>query len=273
MVKQFLFRFERLILDRQRIKKMLPNHSASDGGASASGHGHDASEQEGPSRGTVVWGHCGICLELLSEGASFLLCGHGFHDDCLSKMSDGGAAMYNIRCPLCQMDRRSLTELADSVVERGQEANVIRARVVVWDRGFVLLVQERNGLWNLPGGKLEQVDGREARMRLGVVDAVSPLQVCARRELSEETGLTPNRLEFLDIVEGQAVFTARYPDLSWRTIRTAYWYTGGRTGEIRGVWWGAVDDALAEAQVTDRTKLVLVLLRTRTDFDAAACWQ
>ena len=54
---------------------------------------------------------------------------------------------------------------------------------------------------------------------------------------------------------------------------TAYWYTGGRTGEIRGVWWGAVDDALAEAQVTDRTKLVLVLLRTRTDFDAAACWQ
>ena len=65
-------------------------------------------------------------------------------------------------------------------------------------------------------------------------------------------------------VEQHAVYVANELHLSWPIIRTAY-RRRLPTTEIRGVWWGDLEAALAEPSVDYRTKLALVMWRSRPD--------
>ena len=87
-----------------------------------------------------------------------------------------------MRCLICRLDRLELNMLAARVVEPA----TTRARVLVICDTDVLLVQERNRVWNLPGGGLEEADRHQG------MDA---FEACARRELLEETGLDLRRLQ------------------------------------------------------------------------------
>ena len=157
----------------------------------------------------------------------------------------------NMRCPVCRMGRRDMNMLAARVVE----PTVTRARVLVTCDTDVLLVQEHNRVWNLPGGGLEEADRHQG------MDA---LEVCARRELLEETGLELRRFQWLGFVERHAVYVANVLHISWPIIRTAY-RRRRPTTEIRGVWWGDLEAALAEPSVDDRTKLALAMWRSFSD--------
>ena len=135
------------------------------------------------------------------------------------------------------------------------EPTVTRARVLVTCGTDVLLVQERNLAWNLPGGGLEEADRHQG------MDA---FEACARRELLEETGLELRRFQWLGFVEQHAVYVANVLHLSWPIIITSYRQRRPTT-EIRGVWWGALEGALAEPSVDDRTKLALAMWRSLSD--------
>ena len=156
-----------------------------------------------------------------------------------------------MRCPICQLDRLDMSMLAARVVEPA----TTRARVLVICDTDVLLVQERNLVWNLPGGGLEEADRHQG------MDA---FKACARRELLEETGLDLRCLQWLGFVEWHGVYVANVLHLSWPIIRTAY-RRRLPTTEIRGVWWGDLEAALAEPSVDYRTKLALVMWRSRPD--------
>jgi len=72
------------------------------------------------------------------------------------------------------------------------EPATTRARVLVICDTDVLLVQERNRVWNLPGSGLEEADRHQG------MDA---FKACARRELLEETGLDLRCLQWFGFVD------------------------------------------------------------------------
>ena len=131
-----------------------------------------------------------------------------------------------------------------------------RARVLITDDTFVLLVQERRHAWNLPGGGLEEEDRR--------LQSRPALQNCAHREVWEETGLALQHLEWMGCVEGQAVYVARFQYLSWSMIVTAFRHRR-QTNEIRRVWWGSLEAALGEPGVDSRTTIAMAMLRSQSD--------
>jgi len=133
---------------------------------------------------------------------------------------------------------------------------VTRARVLITDATFVLLVQERNRAWNLPGGGLEERDRR--------LQSRPALQNCAHREVWEETGLALQHLEWMGCVEGQAVYVARFQYLSWSMIVTAFRHRR-HTNEIRRVWWGALEAALGRPGIDCRTTIAMTMLRSQSD--------
>ena len=93
---------------------------------------------------------------------------------------------------------------------------------------------------------------------------MNAFEACARRELLEETGLDLRCLQWLGFVEWHGVYVANVLHLSWPIIRTAY-RRRLPTTEISGVWWGDLEAALAEPSVDYRTKLALVMWRSRPD--------
>ena len=148
------------------------------------------------------------------------------------------------------MDRADTTRLAADVVE----PMVTGARALVTDGTSVLLVQERNRVWNLPGGGLAEAD------RLGAMEA---LEACARRELFEEPGIALTHFERMSDAERNAVYVAMCQRLSWSEIKAAY-RRRRPTTEIRGVWWGALEAALEEPSVDDRAKIALTMWCSRS---------
>ena len=154
------------------------------------------------------------------------------------------------------MDRTSLDRLADAHFVFDPCAMVTRSRVLITDAAFVLLVQEHNKVWNLPGGGLEEEDRR--------LQSQPALQTCAHREVWEETGLVLQQLELMGCVEGQAVYIARFQYLSWSMIVTAYRHRR-QTNEIRRVWWGSLEAALGEPGIDSRTTIAMAMLRSQSD--------
>jgi 8-oxo-dGTP pyrophosphatase MutT (NUDIX family) len=194
---------------------------------------------------------CCICMSDDDSPITVLLCGHRFHDSCLCQYYLTIDSRRNMRCFVCRLDRADMNILAARVVEPA----ATRARVLVTCDTDVLLVQEHSRVWNLPGGGLEETDRHQG---------MEAIEACARRELLEETGLDPRRFEWLGFVERHAVYVANVPRLSWPIIMDAYRQRRPTT-EIRGVWWGALEAALAEPSVDDRTKLALAMWRSLSD--------
>ena len=194
---------------------------------------------------------CCICMSDDDSPMTALLCAHRFHESCLREYYPTTYSRRNMCCPVCRKDRWDMSKLAARV----EEPTVTRARVLVTCGTDVLLVQERNRAWNLPGGGLEEADRHQG------MDA---FKACARRELLEETGLDLRCLQWLGFVEWHGVYVANVLHLSWPIIRTAY-RRRLPTTEIRGVWWGDLEAALAEPSVDYRTKLALVVWRSRLD--------
>ncbi|BDP41188.1 hypothetical protein DAETH_11570 [Deinococcus aetherius] len=106
----------------------------------------------------------------------------------------------------------------------------VGAGVAVLDRraGVLLVRRGDNGLWDLPGGAVEVGEEVEA---------------AARRELLEETGLTPGPLTPLGVFSGERHCHA-YPDgnvVAWVTVLYTAPHTGGtaRAGDDAAevAWW------------------------------------
>ena len=94
------------------------------------------------------------------------------------------------------------------------------------DDHYVLLVRERDGVWNLPGGRIESIDtGPEA---------------CARRELLEETTLVPSDdLIPLASIGSHMIYIAKERAFSFGSLPLRR-----RSREIRAFWWGPMQSAL-----------------------------
>ena len=227
---------------------------------------------------------CVICLGNFGaleheRRASALACGHTFHEDCLvqlqsvERQSSESHGHNNIQCPLCRFDRRQMEILiwraGFPYPGSGGGLMLHRSRMIISDGSSrVLLVQERDHSWNLPGGHLEKQD------RVGYMgsceDLFMSLEACARREVFEETGLfcASKQLTRFDIIENQAVYEWKAEHFSWWRIRSAWderrrLQNGRRNREIRGVWWGQIESALAESSITDVCRIALTMLSTR----------
>ena len=135
---------------------------------------------------------CCICHRNDDLGDMIELSDRRFHNNCLQLLYH---SRRNMGWPVCWMDRTSLDRLADAHLVLDPCAMVTRARVLITDATFVLLVQERNRAWNLPGGGLEERDRR--------LQSRPALQNCAHREVWEETGLALQHLEWMGCVEGR----------------------------------------------------------------------
>ena len=196
---------------------------------------------------------CCICHRNDDLGDMIELSDRRFHNNCLQLLYH---SRRNMGWPVCWMDRTSLDRLADAHLVLDPCAMVTRARVLITDATFVLLVQERNHIWNLPGGGLEERDRR--------LQSRPALQNCAHREVWEETGLALQHLEWMGCVEGQAVYVARFQYLSWSMIVTAFRHRR-HTNEIRRVWWGALEDALGRPGIDSRTAIAMTMLRSQSD--------
>ena len=233
-----------------------------------------ASEHEAPTC-VICLGNIGVLED--ERRANALACGHTFHEDCLVQLqsvrrqSSGSRGPSNIQCPCCRFDRRQMEILiwraGFPYPGSGGGLTLHRSRMIISDGSSrVLLVQERDHSWNLPGGRLEKQD------RLGYIgsyeDLFMSLEACARRELFEETGLfASEQLTRFDTVENQAVYHWKAEHLSWWNIRSAWdertWLRNGRgSREIRGVWWGQIESALAESSITDVCRIALSMLST-----------
>ena len=196
---------------------------------------------------------CCICHRNDDLGDMIELSDRRFHNNCLQLLYH---SRRNMGWPVCWMDRTSLDRLADAHLVLDPCAMVTRARVLITDATFVLLVQERNRAWNLPGGGLEERDRR--------LQSRPALQNCAHREVWEETGLALQHLEWMGCVEGQAVYVARFQYLSWSMIVTAFRHRR-HTNEIRRVWWGALEAALGRPGIDSRTTIAMTMLRSQSD--------
>ena len=137
---------------------------------------------------------------------------------------------------------------------------VHRARVIVTNETFVLLVQERDHSWNLPGGEVEEDDWVCTSQLQPRGDAFKALEVCACREVWEETGLcVTGPLTRFAMLEGQAVYKWNAEGLSWHDIRTTWW---GPHNEIRRIWWGPIESAVSEPYITTIGGMALAMMMT-----------
>ena len=164
---------------------------------------------------------CAICLEpLLLMPRVVLLCAHTFHDRCLRKKK-------NIICPTCKQDRYDMERRAHHI----GPLDIRCARVLVTDvrddDHYVLLVQERDGAWNLPGGHIDESIDTEP-------------EACARRKLLEKTTLVlSDDLIPLASIGEHMIYIAKERAFSFRFLPLRR-----RTREIRALWWGPMQSAL-----------------------------
>ncbi len=96
---------------------------------------------------------------------------------------------------------------------------MVTAGVVLFNEAGELLLQRRadEGIWGLIGGFME----------LG-----ESLEQAARREVSEETGLTVRRLELFDVFEDPGPFYT-YPNGDQAQIITVMYLTNGTSGTLQ----------------------------------------
>ena len=157
---------------------------------------------------------CAICLEpLLLMPRTVLLCAHTFHDCCLPKEK-------NIICPTCKQDRYDMERRAHQIGPLELQSARVLVTDVRDDDHYVLLLKEKNGAWNLPGGHIDETldTGPEA---------------CARRELLEKTTLVPSDdLIPLASIGSHMIYIAKERDFSFRSL------------PIKPFWWGPMQSAL-----------------------------
>ena len=126
--------------------------------------------------------------------------------------------MHDITRPFCLTNRQRAMSLAPTGSPPDDWVN--RARVIVasdhsgtGEDMSILLVQEHDNLWNLPGGRKEDCD--------------ASLEMTALRELREETGPCDAVPEYFDIVEYQAYFVYKNDRLDWQTLCGRFVHFGG----------------------------------------------
>ena len=189
---------------------------------------------------------CPICFDACADEKVHLLCFHWVHARCIRKRD-----RHNIRCPVCGLGRHQAAVTAVAIGANPIDVTC-RSRVIVYNgvggAMHVLLVQERNGLWGIPGGKAERQDFASS-------------SACAIRELHEETGLQITDTTFVGVVEGEALFIARMVDCNWSHVSNAWYYRLQRR-EVYGVWWGIITSALQHCDVLDKAKIGLTILAT-----------
>ena len=181
---------------------------------------------------------CPICLEELLDAPAgvldpqmqveWLICTHAFHRHCLQHLQQVGSRQ--ITCPVCHTCA-------------GGRARVL---VLIENSRNVILVQEWNGRWTLPGGSLEPVADQGS------------LQRCAQRELFEETGL---RAPLLDLVEvtprlQQAYFSWSLRTCSWDVVHQAFTTRSDRQ-EVHGIWMGYWKEAALWDGWSEEEQMVL----------------
>ena len=220
---------------------------------------------------------CAMCLESISDPnrkKTSLACYCVFHEDCLKELEKFNDRR-NLRCPLCRRDRWDV-EIAAWKSGHAIDSQLMlkRARMIITKDAFVLLVQERNHSWNLPGGRVEKCDCIKTRhswnLHGGRVDSFKCLEACARREVHEETGIFPTgQLTKFDIVDKQALYQWNADALSWDNIQWLWMHCRKNTTrhpEILNIWWAPMDSTLYAHQLTHICCMALSMMMSANDF-------
>ena len=126
------------------------------------------------------------------------------------------------------------------------------------DEHYVLLVQEKNGAWNLPGGHIDESIDTEPK-------------ACARRKLLEETTLVPSDdLILLACIGSHMIYITTKREFSFGSLPLRK-----RSREIKAFWWGPMQSALdwchgKSSLLSSEAQDALILFMSRSSLSVTA---